>query len=110
MAGGLAQFLGAAVEKRPSLAWEDRKLVWAVREPFVSKRSQASLVAGWLEERQELIVESLMPEHGVIFSDGIEQDFLPFNSGAIARVKVSQQRARDQEPRKSCRVRPCGRD
>lgn len=93
MAGGLAQFLGAKVEARPSLAWEDRKLVWAVREPFVSKRSRASLVAGWLEEKQELIVESLMPEQGVIFSDGIEADFLPFNSGTIARVKVSQQRA-----------------
>ena len=93
MAGGVAQFMGAAVEQRPSIAWEDRKLVWAVREPFVSKRSRASLVAGWLEERQELIVESLMPEHGVIFSDGIEADFLPFNSGTIARVKVSQQRA-----------------
>jgi hypothetical protein len=93
VAGGLAQFLGAQVEQRPSLAWEDRKLVWAVREPFVSKRSRASLVAGWLEERQELIVESLMPEQGVIFSDGIEADFLPFNSGTIARVKVSQQRA-----------------
>jgi hypothetical protein len=93
MAGGLAQFLGAKVETRPSLAWEDRKLVWAVREPFVSKRSRASLVAGWLEEKQELIVESLMPEQGVIFSDGIEADFLPFNSGTIARVKVSQQRA-----------------
>jgi hypothetical protein len=93
MAGGLAQFLGAKVQQRPSLAWEERKLVWAVREPFVSKRSRASLVAGWLEEKQELIVESLMPEQGVIFSDGIEADFLPFNSGTIARVKVSQQRA-----------------
>lgn len=93
MAGGVAQFLGAAVEARPTIAWEDRKLVWAVREPFVSKRSGARLVAGWLEEQQELIIESLMPDHGVIFSDGIEQDYLPFNSGAIARVAVSRQRA-----------------
>src|SRR5678816_4769967 len=95
MAGGLAQFLGANVEKRPSLAWEDRKLVWAVREPFVSKRSRASLVAGWLEEKQELIVESLMPEHGVIFSDGIEADFLPFNSGTIAPVSYTHLRAHE---------------
>lgn len=93
MAGGLAQFLGTEVEARPAITWEDRKLVWAVREPFVSKRSQASLIAGWLEERQELVIESLMPDGGVIFSDGIEQDFLPFTSGTIARVSVSQQRA-----------------
>lgn len=39
-------------------------------------------MTSWLEEKQELI-----------FSDGIEADFLPFNSGTIARVKVSQQRA-----------------
>jgi hypothetical protein len=40
-----------------------------------------------------LIVESLMPEGGVIFSDGVEADFLPFTSGSIARVRVSEQRA-----------------
>ena len=64
-----------------------------VREPFVSRQSRASLVAGWLEEADELIIESLMPETGVIFSDGVEQDFLPFNSGAIVRIQVSPQRA-----------------
>jgi hypothetical protein len=93
MAGGLARFLGDQIEARPQLAWEDRRLVWAVREPFVSKRSKASLVAGWLEEGKELVVESLMPDGGVIFSDGIESDFLPFTSGTIARLRVSQQRA-----------------
>jgi len=93
MAGGVGRFLGVKAGKRPELEWEDRRLVWAVREPFVSKRSQASLVAGWLEEGQELIVESLMPDGGVIFSDGIEKDFLPFTSGTIARIRVSSQRA-----------------
>jgi hypothetical protein len=93
MAGGLASFLGGQPLARPELAWEDRKLLWVVREPFVSKRSQASLVAGWLNAGDELIVESLMPEGGVIFSDGIESDFLPFTSGTIARLRVSPQRA-----------------
>ena len=91
MAGGLARFLGQPTGAKPQLAWEDRRLVWAVREPFVSKRSQASLVAGWLDEGSELVLESLMPESGVIFSDGIESDFLPFTSGTIARVRVSSQ-------------------
>ena len=93
MAGGLAEFLGGEPLPRPQLAWEDRRLAWVVREPFLSKRSQASLVAGWLDEGEELIVESLMPDGGVIFSDGIESDFLPFSSGAIARLRVSPQRA-----------------
>lgn len=93
MAAGLAQFQGGELPPRPQLAWEDRRLAWAVREPFVSMRSQASLVAGWLEEGEELIVESLMPDGGVIFSDGIESDFLPFTSGTIARLRVSPQQA-----------------
>ena len=83
----------AQLPPRPQLTWEDRHLVWVVREPFVSKRSQANLVAGWLAEGEELIVESLMPENGVIFSDGIESDFLPFTSGTIARLRVSPQTA-----------------
>jgi hypothetical protein len=93
MAGGIAKFLFEELPPPPKMEWEDRRLAWVVREPFVSKRSQASLVAGWLDEGEELIVESLMPDGGVIFSDGIESDFLPFTTGTIARVRVSPQRA-----------------
>lgn len=93
MTSGVAQLLGAEAEGRIQLPWEDRRLIWAVREPFVSKTSQASLVAGLLEEREEIVLESLMPEGGVIFSDGIESDFLPFISGSIARVAASEQTA-----------------
>ena len=32
---------------------------------------------------------SLMPENGVIFSDGIEADFLQFNSGAQAAIGIA---------------------
>jgi len=76
------------------LNWEDRRLVWAVREPFRSKTSGAELVAGFLEQGQELAVESLMPSGGVIFSDGIEADFIEFNSGTTAAFTISQQCAR----------------
>ena len=31
-----------------------------------------------------------MPENGVIFSDGVEQDFLQFNSGSIAEIGVAE--------------------
>jgi hypothetical protein len=65
-----------------------------VREPFVSKHSRADLVAGLLDDGRELVIESLMPASGVIFSDGVEADYLQFNSGAIARVRASAQRAR----------------
>lgn len=93
MAGGVARFLGSNLGRPPALGWEERKLLWAVREPFVSRQSQADLTAGGLREGEELVVESLMPEGGVIFSDGIESDFLPFTSGTIARIAVSKQQA-----------------
>jgi hypothetical protein len=93
MASGVTHLLGGETERGIQLAWEDRRLVWAVREPFVSKTSRATLVAGLLDEGHEIVLESLMPEGGVIFSDGIEKDFLPFISGTIARVGASEQTA-----------------
>ena len=76
------------------LDWETQSLAWVVREPFASRFSQANAVAGMLEENEDLILESLMPEGGAIFSDGIESDFLEFNSGSAVRVKVADQQAR----------------
>jgi NAD kinase len=93
MVEGFNVWLGGNRPTRVRLDWEDRRLVWAVREPFKSKATAASLVAGFLNEGQELTVESLMPTNGVIFSDGVEADFLEFNSGAIARFTVARQRA-----------------
>ena len=100
MAAGLAQISG---EKQRGggggvppvrLKWEDSRLAFVVREPFVSKHSGASIVAGMIEPRQELILESLMPADGVIFSDGIEADFLQFNSGTVARIRAAREKAR----------------
>lgn len=75
--------------KRPTL--EDNQLLFAVREPFESVRTQIDLTTGILHEHHQLIIESYMPNNGVIFSDGIEQDFLQFNSGAIASIGVSRE-------------------
>ena len=75
------------------LAWEDPRLIYVVREPFVSRHSQAGIVTGILESEEALVLESLMPSGGVIFSDGVESDFLQFNSGAIANIRVAEQRA-----------------
>jgi hypothetical protein len=94
MADGFTAWRGEARGHRIKLNWEDRRLVWVVREPFRSKLSGSDLVAGFLEQGQELVVESLMPSNGVIFSDGVEADFLEFTSGAIARIGVAPQSAR----------------
>jgi len=93
MAAGVAQFCGGKAGPPIRLPWEDRRLLYVVREPFLSRHSQASLVAGLLKAGENLSLESLMPSGGVIFSDGMEADFLNFNSGASARVHAAEQRA-----------------
>lgn len=94
MTSGVASFCGASRVKAVRMAWEDRRLLYIVREPFVSRHSAAGIVAGMLDAGQELVLESLMPTGGAIFSDGIEVDFLEFNSGAVAHVHAAEQRAR----------------
>ena len=74
--------------------WEDRRLLYVVREPFRSRHSEVGMVASMLEPGEELVIESLMPSGGAVFSDGMESDYLQFNSGALARIKASEQAAR----------------
>jgi NAD kinase len=94
MTAGFCQFSGGDAPAPLTLPWNDRRLVWAVREPFRSKHSSAEVVAGILDDQQELVLGSQMPTQGVIFSDGVESDFLEFNSGSIARITASAQQAR----------------
>ena len=94
MASGVSSFCGGSQVKGIRMMWEDRRLLYVVREPFISRHSQAGIVAGMLEAGGELVLESLMPSGGAIFSDGMEADFLQFNSGAVARVRAAEQRAR----------------
>jgi hypothetical protein len=94
MASGVARFCGGNGLKPIRMPWEERRLIYVVREPFVSRHSQAGIVVGMLESGEELSLESLMPSGGAAFSDGMEADFLQFNSGAIATVRAAEQRAR----------------
>lgn len=73
----------------PRLEWDARQLVYVVREPFVSKTSQAGIVSGLITPELPLEVESHMAQGGVIFSDGVATDFLAFNGGAIATIGVA---------------------
>lgn len=81
---------------RPSVktefAWDADYLLFTVREPFPTKKTGASLVFGRVTARQPLIIESRMGEQGVIFSDGIEQDFLEFNSGTRATIGIAERK------------------
>lgn len=93
MAYGIANvFEGHLRGERPSL--NENQLFFVTREPFQSVKTQTGITAGILTSRITLTLESLMPTNGVIFSDGIEADFLNFNSGAIATIGLASETAR----------------
>ena len=94
-ASGILQSIGTDNAKSPGrtklvpkseFAWDSGYLCFTVREPFPSKTTQAGLVFGRVTAKQSLVIKSQMPENGVIFSDGIENDFLEFRSGVRATI------------------------
>jgi NAD kinase len=93
MAYGVAGMFEKNIKlKRPKL--DENDLLFAVREPFQSIRTQTGITAGLIRGQNNLVIESLMPVNGVIFSDGIESDFINFNSGTIATIELSDEKAR----------------
>jgi hypothetical protein len=74
--------------------WSSGELIFAVREPFPSKTTGTNLVFGTVSAGEPLRIESLMGENGVIFSDGIESDFISFNSGTEAVITLADKRGR----------------
>lgn len=92
MANGMVQAFGSETPNKvtaPKLGWDTDRLLFVVREPFISKTSGAGIVCGAITPQTPLTLESHMPEGGVIFSDGVEADYLQFNSGAIATIGIA---------------------
>jgi len=74
------------------MAWDAQALIFNVREPYPSRSTDAGLVFGHVAAKQPLRIRSLMPENGIIFSDGMEADGLDFRSGLEATVNVASER------------------
>ena len=70
--------------------WDADYLHYFVREPFPSRTTQAGIVIGTIAHGDRMTIVSQMPENGVIFSDGIESDYLEFNSGSLATISVAE--------------------
>ena len=94
MVSGINALLGKPPVTPIRLGWSSPDLVFIVREPFASRHSQVALAGGFLQEGESLEIESCMPGGGTIFSDGVEADFLSFNSGARAIIKKAPEIAR----------------
>ncbi|MBI4864145.1 MAG: sugar kinase [Candidatus Riflebacteria bacterium] len=72
---------------------EAEELRYFVREPFPSRTTACGVACGVLAAQETLTVTSWMPDQGTIFSDGIESDYLPFNTGAVATIGLADRKA-----------------
>ncbi len=72
------------------LSWDVDYLYFSVREPFPSRVTKTDIVFGKITNEFPLKILSQMPENGVIFSDGIESDYLQFNSGVEVTITVAE--------------------
>lgn len=79
-ATGWARSIMEATHADVSLGREERAVGYFVREPFPSIATGTRMRCGKLAD-QPLAVTSRMNDGGVIFADGIEQDFLAFDWG-----------------------------
>jgi len=97
---GAAGIVGEALDpeldtlRANGFPWEADYLHFTVREPFPSRTTGTELVFGTITGAQPLRLVSQMAGYGVIFSDGIESDFLEFNSGMEAVITVAERHGR----------------
>lgn len=94
-AAGIAGYVNGKrpkIRSKSDLAWDSDMLYYTVREPFPSRASATSLVFGKISNNKPMNIVSQMPENGVIFSDGIEVDFLEFNSGTCAVITAAEKK------------------
>ena len=95
-AAGVVQALGGNIVSPPNqgrLPWDTDHLMYAVREPFPSKASKATQIFGTISNKKPLVIQSQMAENGVIFSDGIESDYLHFNAGSTVTISLAKHKA-----------------
>lgn len=76
------------------LSWGDNQLTFVVREPYPSRSTQAEIVYGRIGEADSFRIVSKMPVNGVVFSDGMEEDAIEFNSGTEITVTIADRKGK----------------
>ena len=95
-AAGVIESLGGQVIPPANggrLNWDTEQLVYSVREPFPSIATQTSIVHGMFTDQTPLRITSQMASNGVVFSDGVEADYLEFNSGSALTISTAPNKA-----------------
>ena len=89
---GWAKSIMAATAVDFEVRPQDASAVFFAREPWPSKLSGTELRRGVIDDGHSMRVVSRNNEGGVIFADGIEQDFLRFDWGTSAEIGVAEHR------------------
>ncbi|WP_299155201.1 hypothetical protein [uncultured Tateyamaria sp.] len=89
---GWAKSIMAATHRPFEIDPEDNCAAFFAREPWPSRTSGCEIAAGEINGDAHLSVLSRINDGGVIFADGIEQDFLPFDWGVQARIRMAENR------------------
>jgi NAD kinase len=94
-ASAVAKSLGNSVKDTKLMegfAWDSDSLFYSVREPFPSHTTGTELVFGQITNQSAFTLTSAMPSEGVIFSDGLLEDAISFNSGLSAKVSTADEK------------------
>lgn len=77
---------------------DDEVLAFYVREAFPSRATGTRFTSGLIDSGHALEIRSENNEDGVIFGDGIEADYLPFNWGMRATFAIARNRLAMVQP------------
>lgn len=89
---GWAKSIMKATHRAFEIAPGEKRAAFFAREPWPSRTSGCEITAGEIVEDERVTLLSRINEGGVIFADGIEQDFLPFNWGVQAKIQLADKR------------------
>ena len=89
---GWAKSIMTATKRQFEISPEENRAAFFAREPWPSRTSGCDIAAGEINGNATLSMLSRINEGGVIFADGIEQDFLPFDWGVQAQIKMAENR------------------
>ena len=91
---GWARSVMAATGAHYDFAPDARQAAFFAREPWPSAQTGADVRSGVIDRRHNLSLTSRINEGGVIFADGIEQDFLGFDWGTKVDVSIAERHMR----------------
>ena len=86
---GWARSILSATGRTADFSPEDQQAVYFTREPWPSQKTGNDLVFGEVCQETGVSLVSRMNDGGVIFADGMEQDYLRFDWGIKVRIALS---------------------